>query len=188
MKVFLKGLVEQPPLLLVHLQSPKMKLMRRISLISICLFSLFAVFSCNNNKTPITTVEPPNPDKISQNIINIPASASGQPHGKLPKIVFTDTNFDFGTITAGAKVTHLFTFKNAGQADLVITGASASCGCTTPTYPHGVKHPGDTGTISVTFDSSNKSGKVVKVVTLVTNCQPDHNYLTINANIQPSNN
>ena len=158
--------------------------MKRSFLIFICLFSLLAVFSCHNKNTAGNA----DPNQLSQDIVNIPASASGQSNGKLPKMVFTDTNYDFGNINAGDIVTHLFTFKNEGQGDLVISSAAASCGCTTPTYSHTIKHPGDTGTISVTFDSKNKAGKVVKAITILSNCQPDHNFLTINANIKPSNN
>jgi len=161
--------------------------MRRLFLFNICLVLLLAVFSCQNKNAANNTV-PTNSNQLSPNVINIPASASPQAGGKLPKMVFTDTTYDFGTIPEGAKVTHIFTFKNEGQGDLVIAGASASCGCTKPTYPQGVKHPGDTGTISVTFDSSNKSGKMAKEVTISTNCQPPYKFLTINVNIKPSNN
>jgi hypothetical protein len=160
----------------------KYKAMRRFFLTFICLSSVFMVISCHNKETSNST----DPNQLSQNLINIPASASGQTSGKLPKIVFTDTTYDFGNITEGDKVTHVFTFKNSGQGDLIISSATASCGCTTPTYPHGVKHSGDTGSISVTFDSKNKSGKVVKAITILSNCQPPYKFLTINANIQPS--
>jgi hypothetical protein len=157
--------------------------MRRLFLLLICFFSLIVAYSCHNNDSANS-----NTGQVSPTLINIPASATNNPNGKLPKIVFTDTNFDFGSIQEGAKVTHVFTFKNEGQGDLVIASATASCGCTVPTYPHEIKRPGDTGTISVTFDSSNKTGKMVKSVTIVSNCQPPYKFLTINANIQPSNN
>ena len=154
--------------------------MRKLFLYSTCLFPLLSVFSCNNSNTG-------NSNQLSPNLINIPASADGNSSGKLPKIVFTDTTFDFGTITEGAKVTHVFKFKNEGQGDLIIASATASCGCTKPTFPHEVKHPGDTGSISVTFDSSNKQGKLDKRITIVSNSQPPYRLLIIKVNIQPSN-
>lgn len=157
--------------------------MKKTVKVVVLLYSLMALFSCHGNSPT-----PTNRNQISPDLINIPASASNTSGGKLPKIVFTDTNFDFGTITEGAKVTHVFIFKNEGNADLVLTSATASCGCTTPIFPHGVKHPGDTGTISVTFDSSNKTGKVTKSITVISNSQPPYKFLTINANIQPTNN
>lgn len=157
--------------------------MKKLFLFFTCLFSLLAAFSCHNKATDNT-----DENQFSPNLINIPASANSKTPGKLPKIVFTDTNFDFGSIKEGDKVTHVFIFKNEGEGDLLIASATASCGCTTPTFPHEVKHPGDTGTISVTFDSSKKTGKVVKSITIISNSQPPYKFLTINANIQPSNN
>jgi len=148
---------------------------------------MLLAYSCHN-KDAANDAASTDPNKLSQNLVNIPASANGTTNGKLPKLVFSDTNHDFGTITAGDKVSCAFVFKNEGEGDLIITSAAASCGCTKPYYPKGVKHPGDTGTISVTFDSSNKQGKVVKTITLTSNNQPNFRYLTITANIQPSNN
>ncbi len=121
-------------------------------------------------------------------MVNVPASASTSTPGKLPKIAFSDTSHDFGNITEGQKVSYAFHFKNIGQGDLIISGAGASCGCTKPYYPKDVKHAGDTGTISVTFDSSNKTGKVVKTIKVSSNTQPPIIFLTITSNIQPSNN
>jgi len=161
--------------------------MRKLLLISIFFFTLNSLCSCHNNDTADSSGSG-NTKQISTNVVDIPASATGEPMGKLPKMVFTDTNYDFGNIKEGDKVTHIFLYKNEGQGDLVISNAIASCGCTKPNFTKGVKHPGDTGTISVTFDSSNKSGKMVKLVTISSNCQPSRKFLTINANIQPSNN
>lgn len=160
--------------------------MKRLSLFFVGFILLVAVYSCRNNSPNGKTLNDPN--QLSQNLVNIQSSASTPPNGKLPKLVFTDTNYDFGTITAGDKVTHVFNFKNMGEGDLIITGAAAGCSCTKPSYAHTVKHPGDTGTISVTFDSSNKQGKHVKTITVTSNAMPSFRFLTITANIQPSNN
>jgi|SRR6185312_10877925 len=105
-------------------------------------------------------------------------------NGKQPVMVFADTAYDFGTINQGEKVTHTFKFKNVGNVDLVISSASGSCGCTVPHYPKGTIKPGEEGQVDVTFDSSGKQGKVEKMVTLVTNCQPNTKVLTITADIQ----
>jgi Protein of unknown function (DUF1573) len=164
-----------------------MKPMRRFFLVSISYFVIIVLFSCRNNNVSDNPANG-NSSPVPSDVVNIPASASSTSNGKLPKMVFADTNFDFGKITAGDKVTHIFVYKNEGEGDLVISNATASCGCTKPSYTHQVKHPGDTGTISVTFDSSNKSGKVVKAITISSNCQPPYKFLTINATIQPSNN
>ncbi len=160
--------------------------MRRLSLLAASFILFSFVISCRNNSPNGKATDDPN--AMSQNIVNIQASASTPPNGKLPKLAFNDTLFNFGTIIAGQKVSHSFIFKNAGEGDLIISGAAASCGCTKPEFPKGVIHPGDTGTISVTFDSSNKSGLVDKKITVSSNSVPPYKVLTITANIQPSNN
>ncbi|HTA27529.1 MAG TPA: DUF1573 domain-containing protein [Bacteroidia bacterium] len=159
--------------------------MKRLFIVFTCLITVLAAYSCHPKDN--TNGNSSNTDKLSSSVINVPASAANNPSGKLPKMVFADTNHDFGDITEGDKVACVFKFKNTGEGDLVISNAVASCGCTKPYYPQETKHPGDTGTISVTFDSSDKMGKVVKTVTVTSNCQPQFKFLTITANIKPSN-
>ena len=158
--------------------------MRRLSLPVICFSLALAASSCHHADPANAT----DPNQLSQNLVTIKASASTPPNGKLPKMIFPDSSFDFGKIISGQKVSHAFHFKNTGEGDLIISGASGSCGCTKPYYPKDVKHPGDTGTINVTFDSSNKAGKVVKTITVSSNSVPPYKVLTITADIQPSNN
>jgi Protein of unknown function (DUF1573) len=98
-------------------------------------------------------------------------------------ITFTEVEHDFGTITQGEKVTHAFKFKNTGNIDLLIISAQGSCGCTVPSYPKEPIAPGKEANVDVVFDSNGKSGKVEKTVTLLTNCVPNTNVLTIHANI-----
>ena len=51
----------------------------------------------------------------------------------IPKIVFAETEYDFGKVSAGAEKTCTFDFINDGGKDLVIERIYASCGCTTTT-------------------------------------------------------
>ncbi|MEJ7739980.1 MAG: DUF1573 domain-containing protein [Chitinophagaceae bacterium] len=50
-------------------------------------------------------------------------------------VKFTESRYDFGKIRQGVPVTHEFTFENIGNQPIVIETATASCGCTTPTWP-----------------------------------------------------
>jgi hypothetical protein len=50
-------------------------------------------------------------------------------------IKFKEIRHNFGKIKQGVPVTHDFIFANIGNEPLVIETASASCGCTTPTWP-----------------------------------------------------
>jgi hypothetical protein len=103
--------------------------------------------------------------------------------GKYPAITFTETEFDFGEMKQHQKVTHEFEFKNTGEAELVISDAIGSCGCTVPEYPKEAIAPGGSGKIKVTFDSGSKRGMQHKTVTLTTNTKAEKEQIQIKANI-----
>lgn len=50
-------------------------------------------------------------------------------------IKFKEIKYNFGKIKQGSPVTHDFEFTNIGTTPLTIENATASCGCTTPTWP-----------------------------------------------------
>jgi len=87
-----------------------------------------------------------------------------------PQIKFDFDNYDFGEVKDGEIVEVDFNFTNTGKSDLVISDASASCGCTVPEYPQNINiKPGQKEKLKVRFDTSNKPGKQMKSVTLTTN-------------------
>ena len=85
---------------------------------------------------------------------------------------FNEESFDFGKITEGEKVTHVFKFYNGSTQPLIISNAVASCGCTTPTWPKTPILPGKEGVISVTFNSAGKQGLQDKQITVTANTDP----------------
>ncbi len=87
-------------------------------------------------------------------------------------IKFNEESFDFGKVTEGEKVTHVFKFYNASTQPLIISNASASCGCTTPTWPKEPILPGKEGEISVTFNTAGKVGLQDKLITVTANTDP----------------
>jgi hypothetical protein len=107
--------------------------------------------------------------------------------GKYPTMTFQKEEYDFETIKQGDKVSTDFQFKNTGEADLIITSARGSCGCTVPDYPKTPIKPGETGNIKVSFDSKGKQGKTSKTVTILCNTQEGNKILKINANIEVPN-
>ena len=91
--------------------------------------------------------------------------------GKYPQMSLYEKEFNFGSINQGDKVEHTFTFKNTGEADLIISDARASCGCTVPEYPKDPIKPGEEGKLKVTFNSAGKSGHTMKTVTITCNTE-----------------
>ena len=107
--------------------------------------------------------------------------------GKYPVITFKETEFDFGDIKQGEKVEHTFEFTNTGEADLLISTARASCGCTVPEFTEEAIKPGKSGKIKVTFNSAGKKGPTTKTITVVCNTANENEILTIKTNIQVPN-
>ncbi|MCC8038072.1 MAG: DUF1573 domain-containing protein [Bacteroidales bacterium] len=87
-----------------------------------------------------------------------------------PKIQMAETTHDYGTIQemAGPQRWEV-EFQNTGDEPLVIISASASCGCTQPTYPKEPIKPGKTGKIKVTYIPQGHSGEFNKEVKIRTN-------------------
>lgn len=118
-------------------------------------------------------IMPENPD----------ASKTIDPNAKYPVMGFATTNHDFGTINPTDKAEKIFTFTNTGEANLIISDAKASCGCTVPDYPKEPIVPGGQGSIKVVFNPMDRTGMQNKSVTLTTNTAIGKEKLTIKANI-----
>jgi len=87
-------------------------------------------------------------------------------------ISFEHGMYNFGKITQGDKVHYDFRFKNTGKSPLIITDATATCGCTIPEKPKEPVKPGESGVIKVVFNSTGKIGMQDKVVTITSNGNP----------------
>ena len=90
--------------------------------------------------------------------------------GQQAVITFEKTEHDFGKINeADGRVSTVFTFKNEGMAPLVLSNVRASCGCTTPTWTKEPVEPGQTGSITVTYNPNGRPGRFQKTVTITSN-------------------
>ena len=101
-----------------------------------------------------------------------------------PEISFEETEHDFGTIDQGTAVEHTFKFTNTGNAPLVITNATSSCGCTVPTWTKEPIAPGETGEMLVKFNGSGQN-QVTKTVTVTANTEAGTEQLKIKAFVTP---
>ena len=141
----------------------------------ILLLVFLVLFSCNSSSDEKT---------ITTDLVNSPLTANSNAEKVLiPNIEMLETSYNFGEIQQGESVTHDFILKNTGDADLIISAAKGSCGCTVPEWPKTPIAKGEEAVIKVTFNSAGKSGKQNKTVTLVTNAIPNTKVLTINGNV-----
>lgn len=102
----------------------------------------------------------------------------------ISKITFEETEYNFGKIRQGDVVPHTFVFKNDGENDLIISNASASCGCTIPEWPKEPIKPGKTGEIKVQFNSTGKSGIQNKVIAITANTDPNITNVTLKGEVE----
>ena len=104
-----------------------------------------------------------------------------------PEISFDKEEFDFGTVKEGEVVETTFVVTNTGKSDLVITHAQASCGCTVPEWTKDPIAPGETGDIKVSFNTSGRTNKQSKSVTLTTNTEKGREIIKISGMVTPKN-
>ena len=115
------------------------------------------------------------------------AQEKAQQEKNFPKMTYEEEVYDFGTITAGETVEHEFTFKNTGDAPLVISNARASCGCTVPSYTDEAIQPGESGNMLVKFNSRGKKNQQNKMVRITANTEKGTETIRIKAFVEPSN-
>jgi hypothetical protein len=135
------------------------------------LTSLFIAVSCNNGSKKQTAG--------TETAVNASDTAS---------IVFTEYEHDFGKVEAGEKVAYTFTYENKGNAPLVISQATTTCGCTVSKYSRKPVPPGGKGTIEVIFDSSGRNGKQAKIITVRSNATKPLVLIRITGEVTNNNN
>lgn len=80
-------------------------------------------------------------------------------------VKFKELVYDFGKIKQGVPVTHDFEFTNTGAKPIVVENATASCGCTTPTWPQAPVAKGKTEKIKAGFNAA-APGAFTKQITV----------------------
>jgi hypothetical protein len=103
-----------------------------------------------------------------------------------PVMKFENLTVHYGTINKGADGVRQFPFTNTGKSPLKILKVKSSCGCTVPTYPKEEIMPGETGEISVKYNTS-KPGRFSKSISIFTNTAKERIVLRIDGNVVDPN-
>ncbi len=86
-----------------------------------------------------------------------------------PKIAFSSTEIDLGSVKH-AEVAHgAFTIYNRGDSDLDITRFESTCGCTVIESKLGIIAPGKSQVIRFAVDSTGKAGNIRKTIQVDSN-------------------
>lgn len=150
--------------------------LNRMKQIILVVLIVFAFTSCKENAANKINKESLEVAKQRDNTITEDAAA----------ITFSKTEHDFGVINEGEIVETIFTFKNTGKSALIITKATATCGCTVPEWPKQPIAVGESSEIKVKFNSRGKPNKQNKTVTLTTNTASGIEKVVIKANVIPT--
>jgi len=137
--------------------------MKKIFILAIASLSFMACRNANTN----------NPEPSTVSVGNDTKSKTASPNA--PVMTFERDIFDFGKIKQGDMVQHDFKFKNTGKSPLIVSNATATCGCTVPQVPGEPILPGNIGTIKVVFNSTGKMDMQDKVITITSNANPTVN-------------
>ncbi len=115
-------------------------------------------------------------------------AADEKPEGPLPVAQFQKLEHDFGTINEGQVVEYTYSFKNTGEAPLIIQNAQPSCGCTAPDWSKEPIPVGGTGYVKAKFDSNGKPNVQNKTITVTANTWPKQTVLRFKAMVTPKAN
>lgn len=136
-------------------------------------FLVFALSSCGNGEKTMST-----------ELVSNPKSANSSDSEDAPAIKFDKNQHDFGNTMQGERLSYSFKFTNVGKKDLIISQASASCGCTVADFPQNPISPGGIGNITVVFDTKGLKGYQSKSITVFANTIPNQISLRITSMVE----
>lgn len=131
------------------------------------------------------------------NTVNMPDSIAAMSSGTdavssaaksnlpLTTVALAQSNYDFGNIKKGEKVSHVYEITNTGKNPLIISEVKPGCGCTAPEFTKEPIMPGQKGKITLSFDSASFDGTVSKYADVFANVEKAPIKLNFIANIQP---
>jgi hypothetical protein len=163
----------------------------KIRLVSAIALSVVLLASCSQGKDDQAEKIKALEDKIaameggSPVVAEMAQPATDADPSTLGGFQFSEMTYDFGTINEGQVIERVFNFTNNGQAPLVISNITASCGCTSPDWTKSPVQPGKTGFVKVVFNSAAKSGAQSPTVTIQANTNPAVTRLSMSGSVTP---
>ena len=122
--------------------------------------------------------------KLSTDLVTNPMSAT-KPSETKPVITFDKMEHDFGNLLQGEVVTYSFRFTNTGNAPLIISSVSTSCGCTAGDFSREPVEPGKEGFVKASYNSKGHKGFQNKSLTVITNTNPSKTVLRLKGKVIP---
>ncbi|NLY76122.1 MAG: DUF1573 domain-containing protein [Firmicutes bacterium] len=86
-----------------------------------------------------------------------------------PELFIPVTSYDFGRITEGQSVEHVFIIKNTGKAPLEILSVTPDCDCAKVRFSKSTIEAGQQSEIKLVFNSKGYWGGFTKLIIIETN-------------------
>ena len=103
-----------------------------------------------------------------------------------PTISISEEEWDFGKIKEDERPVHIFTIKNTGREELIISRVRSSCGCTATMLSSDNIKPGQSAELQATFNPTGFNGIVKKDIHIESNDpQLPKTKVTIIAEVEP---
>jgi len=99
-----------------------------------------------------------------------------------PGIIFSEKEYDFGTIKSGSEAVHYFVFSNTGNTPAVILNVRASCGCMASEWPKAPVGPGMKDSLRIEYNTKIK-GTFNKTINIQSNAADALVELRIKGNV-----
>jgi hypothetical protein len=87
------------------------------------------------------------------------------------ELSFSEKQFQFPDVKAGAALQHDFYFTNTGDAPLVFTNYKVACSCTKVIFPKKPVLPNEKSKLTITFDTNGKLYWQNRIIELYSNAK-----------------
>ncbi len=101
------------------------------------------------------------------------------------EVTFAEEIHDFGSKKIGSQLEYTFEFRNDGNEDLIIEDIEIPCDCNTAKVDKNTIKPGESGFLTMTFDTKGYEGHAVKSVYLITNGIPAKKRIVFTVKLVP---
>ncbi len=113
--------------------------------------------------------DPDNPQYRVTFTANVLSKKVDQANAEKPVLKLDKNQHDFGKVAEGEVVEFNVKFSNVGSDQLKIDRVKTSCGCTAALVSEKEIQPGGTGEINIKLDTSDRSGKMARTITVFSN-------------------
>ncbi len=105
---------------------------------------------------------------VASSFVRGQTSTRGEGDTHTPTFYLDHVEYDFGNITEGVKVKHIFSLTNKGYDEIYIMDIETGCNCTASDYSLEPIAKGEKTNIVVEFDSDGKVGAQLKEIVIKT--------------------